>query len=473
MAADILRVTTPLTGQDPATRVRSNTQEPASTNINNVINPNRVPKTDSKGLYNDQETNKFSPNLKSNFDTFLQKLANTPGMSMEAAKLFFTRYGSIVNAGMGEGIAAEMAKYLEMMKVNDTELLALLKGMQSSSVKFTGDFFDVLRNLMSNKNISTDAKSLILDFLKRYDAITANSHSLENIMSNLNNIADRMMKSSAEQLRELVSTLDTTSGKGNVAENLANMRENIIPFLAKYISQTKDYGSVRDNISLFILNFTRYELGSKEAFSDALNSLLGIPEVASKVSNSMVAELVDGIFANMPGDHAKVLQDQLVTILTKGLDGQAGYQNTQVFQNILQSALLNESVYMPLLHMMIPADYNGRQMFSEVWVDPDSNERNNNEGGTAVKLLVKFDIKDLGFFEMIMLVQNSKVDMQLFYPEHLEPMKSQIKDGIFTIVQRNDLKFRSYMADKCAQPKPISDVFPKLFEGRNMVNVTV
>jgi hypothetical protein len=471
--ADILRVTTPLTGQDAASRIRPNSQEPANSNINNVINPNRVPRNDSKGLYNDQETNKFSPNLKSNFDTFLQKLAKTPNMSMEAAKLFFTRYGSIISSGMGEGIASEMAKYLEMMKVSDAELLALLKGMQNSSVKFTGDFFDILRNLMSNKNISPDAKSLILEFLRRYDVITANNHTLSNIMSNLNNIADRMMRSSAEQLRQLISSLDTTAGKGSVDQNLSNMRENIIPFLSKYISQTKDFGSVRDNISLFILNFTRYEMGGREAFSEALNSLLGIPEVSSKVTNNMVAELVDSIFSNTQGDHTRVLQDQLVNIITKGLDGQAGYQNTQVFQNILQSALLNESVYMPLLHLMIPADYHGRQMFSEIWVDPDSDERNEKENGTAVKLFVKFDIRDLGFFEMVLLVQNSKVDMQLFYPENLEPMKAQIKDGIFEIMERNDLKFRSYMADKCAQPKPISEVFPKLFEGRNMVNVTV
>lgn len=471
--ADILRVTTPLTGQEPASRIKPNSQEQPSSNINNLINPNRVPKNDSKGLYNDQDTNKFSPNLKSNFDSFMQKVANAPSMSVETAKLFFTRYGSIVNSGMGEGIAAEMAKYLQMIKVTDAELLDLLKGMQNSAVKFTGDFFDILRNLMNNRNISMDAKQLILEFLKRYDAITANNHSLENIMSNLNNIADRMMKSSAEQLRELFSSLDTTAGKGNVDENLAIMREKIIPFLSKYISQTKDYGSVRDNISLFILNFTRYEMGNKEVFSQALNSLLGIPEVASKVTNNMVAELVDGIFDNLKGNNARMLQDQFVNIITKGLEGQAGYQNTQVFQNILQSALLNESVYMPLLHMMLPAEYNGRQMFSEIWVDPDSKDGNPNEEGSAVKLFVKFDIKDLGFFEMIMLVQNSKVDMQLFYPESLEPMKNQIKEGIFTIVERNDLKFSSYMSDKCVQPKPISDVFHKLFEGRNMLNVTV
>lgn len=471
--ADILRVTTPMTGQDAASKVRPTSQEPASTNIQNLVNPNRVPSNDPKGLYNEQDKNKFSPNLKSNYDSFMQKIAKAPSMSAEAAKLFFTRYGSIVNSGMGDGIAAEMSKYLELMKVSDAELLALLKGMQGSAVKFTGEFFDILRNIMNNKNISFDAKQLILEFLKRYDAITANNHTLENIISNLNNIADRMMKSSAEQLRQMMSALDTTVAKGDVNENLSQLRDNIIPFLARYISQTKDFGSVRDNISLFILNLTKYEIGSREGFSNALNSLLGIPEVSSKVTNSMVAELADNIFANIKGDQSIMLQDQLVHILTKGLDGQAGYQNTQVFQNILQSALLNESVYMPLLHLMLPADYHGRHMFSEIWVDPDSKEGNENEAGKAVKLFVKFDIKDLGFFEMIMLVQNGKVDMQLFYPEHLETMKGQIKEGIFTIIERNDLKFRSYMADRCVQPKPISDVFHKLFEGRNMVNVTV
>lgn len=471
--ADILRVTTPLTGQDAASKIRPTNSQDPNVNINNVVNPNRVPKNDSRGLYNDQETNKFSPNLKSNFDSFLQKIANTPGMSAETAKLFFTRYGSIVNSGMGEGIASEMAKYLEMMKVSDAELLSLLKGMQNSSVKFTGPFFDILRDLMANKNVSDDSKSLILDFLRKFDAITANKHALDNMVSNLNNIADRMMKSSGDKLREMAAELNLQAGKGDVAENLAKMRETLLPFMSQYISQTKDFGSVRDNITLFILNFTRYEMGSKEGFSEALNSLLGIPEVASKISNSMVAELVEGIFANMKGDKAIALQDQLITVLTKGLDGQGGYQNTAVFQNILQSSLLNESVYMPLLHMMIPADYNGRQMFSEIWVDPDDREGGTVDGERAVKLFVKFDIKDLGFFEMIMLVQDGKVDMQLFYPESLEPMKAHIKDGMFTIMERNDLKFRSYMAEKCVAPKPISEVFKKLFEGRNMINVTV
>lgn len=470
--ADILRVTTPA-GQDPTTRVRTTPQEPV--NISNLINPNKIPKNDLRGHHEDSETSKFSPNLKSNYDNFMQRvLASGGGMTKELSRLFFTRFGSIVNSNLNEGIAKEMGLFLSMMQVDDAELMALLKGMQNSAVKFTGEFFDILRNLIADKNLPMDGKFIILDFLKRYDSITASNHSLENIMANLKNVADRMMKSSAEELKVLMQEIDRSAGKGDIEANMAVLRYKIIPFLSNYISHTKDFGSVRDNISLFILNFTRYELGSKEGFSEALNSLLSLEGVYSKVNNKMIAEMVDGIFKAAGKTQAIELQDQLVHILTKGLDGQAGYQNTAVFQNILHSALLNESVYMPLLHMMLPIEYAGRQMFSEIWVDPDCKDGDiNPEEGQAVKLFVKFDIKDLGFFEMIMLIQSKKVDMQLYYPESLESDKAMIRDSIFNIIERNDLSFRSYMAEKCAEPKPLSDVFKKLSEGRNMINVTV
>ena len=472
---DILRVTTPISGQDAASKIRPTGQDGVAQNqnINNIVDPSRVNKGDSKGLYDDSQTNKFSPNLKSNFETFLQRLQATPGMTQEIAKLFFTRYGSIVNSGMSEGIAGEMAKYLQMMNVSEDELLTLLKDMQGTSVKFTGDFFDVIRNMMNDKNLPMDAKHIIMDFVKRYDAITANTHSLTNILANLNNVADRMMRTPAGELRELMAQIDTTAGQGDVEANLAVLREKIIPHLSSYISATKDFGSVRDNISLFILNFTRYELGSREGFTEALNNLLGLPEVSDKLSNSMIGELVDSIFSGAGMEKATELQDQLVHILTEGIDGKAGYQNTQVFNNILQSALLNESVYMPLLHMMLPVVFEGRQMFSEIWVDPDSNEGSNELGKNAVKLMVKFDIRDLGFFELIMLIDDGKVDMQLYYPEALDADKQKIRESMFAIVERNDLKFRSYMADKFQAPKSVSEVFPKLYEGRNMINVTV
>ncbi len=471
--ADILRVTTPISGSDAASKIKQQGQEQAPLNINNLIDPDKIPKNDAKGYHDDSSLNKYLPNLKSNFDRFMSRVAKSPGMTQEMTKLFFTRFGSIVNSGINDGIALEMQEFLSMMQMSEGELLDMLKGFSDSSVKFSGEFFDILRNIVKDGNTLPDSKNIILEFLKKYDAITSNRHSLSNMIANLNNVADRMMKTPAAQLHDLIEGLNLDAKKGDVAPNLAVLRQNIIPFLSAYISQTKDFGSVRDNISLFILNFTRYELGSKEAFSEALNSLLGVPEVADKLSNSMVAELVDNIFKATGSEKIAQMQDKLVSIISHGLEGKAGYQNTPIFQNILQSALINESVYMPLLHMMVPVELAGKQMFSELWVDPDSQEQvSGARGGQAIKVLVKFDIKELGFFEMIMLIQDGLVDMQLFYPETLEENKEEIRKNIFNIIERNDMSFRSYFSDKVEQPKPISDVFPKIYEGRNMINVT-
>ena len=73
---------------------------------------------------------------------------------------------------------------------------------------------------------------------------------------------------------------------------------------------------------------------------------------------------------------------------------------------------------------------------------------------------------------MIMLVQDGLVDMQLFYPEALEDNKEEIRANIVKIIERNDMSFNSYLSNKVEQPKSISEVFPKLYEGRNMINVT-
>ncbi len=60
--------------------------------------------------------------------------------------------------------------------------------------------------------------------------------------------------------------------------------------------------------------------------------------------------------------------------------GEAGAQSKGVFQNILQALLVSESVYMPLLHAMIPAEVAGKLFYSEVWVDPDAEEGYRKDG---------------------------------------------------------------------------------------------
>jgi len=379
--------------------------------------------------------------------------------------------GNLVSSGMGENFAQEVAKFLELMKMNEGQLLEMLKGQQGQSLKFSGPFFDVLRQLV-NSNGPLDLKFTILDFLKKYDSLTSSDHILKNIMSNLKNIASSMPKTHAEHLLSMLEKLSSREMMGNNPQNLEVLKNDILPFLSKYISVTKDMGSIRDLTAILTLNIAKYESGTKESFMQALRSLMSYSEVA-KIMKGVTVEQLAVRLAIMGQNQGNELIDKLISIIARGMSGDAGFQNKAIFQNILTSALLNESVYMPLIHYTLPANVNGGMFFSELWIDPDAGNNGSESGERAIKLLVKFDIKEVGFFETIILAQNKNIDMELYYPEKYTGFENNMKDALTDIMARNSYTFRSLYLAKCEAPKSISEVFPKIYEGRNAVNVTV
>ena len=74
---------------------------------------------------------------------------------------------------------------------------------------------------------------------------------------------------------------------------------------------------------------------------------------------------------------------------------------------------------------------------------------------------------------MILLSRGETVDMQLFYPERLAVHKKMIQEGISNIMERNGIHSTSLYTDVLQTPKTISEVFPKLYERMNAVNVRI
>lgn len=467
---DILKVTTPLPGHDNTGKTKPFTQN--ETSVQHIPDPSKVTKTNPQNVFSDKQSGQFSPNLQSNFEKFMQLVRNTPSTTESYSKIFFSRFGSIVSSGMGEGIADEMSAYMDMLKMTEAELLNLLKNGQTASMKFNGVFFDMLRYVL-NSNSSTDLKDAVLDFLKKFDSLTGGNHILNNMVHNLKNISVRLPSSVSTELNQMISQLELGHANGDHDKNLSILKNEIIPYLSNYISRTKDFGSVRDLINMLVLNLARYEMGTKENFTQSFRTLIGYSQIQSQLEGVPVSELEQFLLSHKSQETNHAMVDKLIQIISRGVNGEAGYENKQIFQNILHSALVNESVYMPLVHMMFPAEINGNQLFSELWVDPNSQQGNENDKNPSIKMLIKFDIKNLGYFEIVLLAQGNKVEMELFYPERLEPMKKVMREEISSILDKNGLSFQALLMEKCVAPKTISEVFPKIYEGRNIVNVTI
>ena len=89
------------------------------------------------------------------------------------------------------------------------------------------------------------------------------------------------------------------------------------------------------------------------------------------------------------------------------------------------------------------------------------------------ELLIKFDMKDVGFFDMMLYYEKGKIDMLIHYPEELSGHESDIRDNIRKIMSRNKLELEYLGVEQNKVPIQVSAAFPKIFERRNSINVTI
>ena len=81
--------------------------------------------------------------------------------------------------------------------------------------------------------------------------------------------------------------------------------------------------------------------------------------------------------------------------------------------------------------------------------------------------------KEIKTSTMIHYLQDKKVDLQLLCPSQMERDFSEIKNGIRQIVESNSLVNSHIYVEKNEGKLTLSEVFPKIKEGRNNINVTI
>ena len=141
----------------------------------------------------------------------------------------------------------------------------------------------------------------------------------------------------------------------------------------------------------------------------------------------------------------------------------------------ITALLINESVYMPLNHLLIPLEMDGRKLFSELWVDADAEDGKGGRGSgeKCMRILFKLDVQDVGLFDVILTSRDRDVDVVVACPEGVAPFSRQIEQTVSQILTRNDLNPGGISVRKMERPVTLTEVFPKIFEGKNSVNVKV
>ncbi len=471
--SNILKVTTPVVGYDnnAVNNKQSPAQQEQDLSIKNQVDTQRVVRADGRTEGDGSQGKGIT--YESNFGNFVQSLRELPNLQEVMTRMLYGGMANMVESGISKGTAADIQALLQMLEMTPEELNGFLKNAMAGANRLQGPLFDVLRQIMDEAN-SVELKAGVLDMLRRYNDMSSGKHLQQTIEDLLEQIGSRMFRNNRQELQQLAARLQPYSMEKNAA-NTQILKEQIIPYLGSYISQTRDMGKIRDLISLIALNTSRLENGNVDNVAQAFQRLMDFPTFQKYFKGMSAAQFKD-MLLNVDYEKAAGKMewaDKLLNIMQAGVKGEAGIESREDFVNMMRSMLINESVYMPVMHVMLPVILNGVPMYSELWVDPD--EESGNPGSTerGVKLLIKFDLKDVGFFDMMMYYEKGKMDMLIHYPEELAEHESDIRDNIRKIMSRNHLEVEYLAVEQGKEPIKVSAAFPKIFERRNAVNVTI
>ncbi len=476
----LLGVTNPVPGQDNTNINRQLPVNPSADNrVQNAPNLDRVSRPDNRTERQDSGDAAGpggSLRYDSNFATFLQKLRDTPGLTQTLSRTL-AEFRSIVASGMDEGIAGEMGQLLSMIPMDEQQLLQFLTQQLADSARFSGPLFTILREAYSQsqtQNIKTD----ILQFLKRYGDYTSTEHIEGNLLRLLSQLSRAIPASYSRGLSPMTQQLQQMFQNGDRAGALKLLQGGILSHLANYTETTHDMGLSRSLISQLALEISRYENGSEEGLMQAFSQLIGHESLKARLGSLTASTLLNSI-RNSAFSRASVennFANQLARAADMALRGSGGAEAQEAFRQIIQALLINESVYMPINHILLPMEWNGKLMFSELWVDPDA-EDNMHKGGSqrdnTLRFLFKVDIQGLGFFDIVMGSHGEEVEMLISCPATVAPFSQVIQTELSRILTENGLRPTGIQVVKMERPLTLSAVFPKIFEGENSVNVTI
>ncbi len=472
--ANILKVTVPVSGYENNNFQRPNAAKIPDPAIQGAINPDKVSKPDARSDGASEQNIAMRFRYESNFENFMRQINSMPNLSDEFSRFFLELSATYAESGLSGDFAEQIAAFIEMTKLSSEELLAFMKNAGSASVRFNGAFFTLLSQAMQNSQ-SVEFRQSVLEFLRRYVDMAEGYHILKNINTTLDQIYMRMFAPHKDNLSDMAKSLQLTS-TGDGVHNLSVLKDGIMPLLNRYISSFHDRGDLRELAAMLASYVSRLENGGQNRVMDAFLQLMRFQSMQQTFENfdpALLFTVLENTEFEKTGREQSWMKG-LSDMIESGLASDAPAETKETLRNLMQSILLNESVYMPVLHMMLPMTVEEKTTFCEMWIDPDADAKNRAEtGGNTVQGLVKFDIADIGFFDLFFVNKGDNLKMQIGCPEGLNEDIDMIREDIKRIVATHGFYADELFVDCEVSSIPISEAFPKIFERENSVNVSI
>lgn len=482
-----LRITAPVPNSDGILK-----PNPSSESVPvEAANPARVNRPNTQ----EQDVNTGSMDLllgrDSVFGKYIQQVRQTPALSETLGKVLQSALRQS-EAAASSALPADspLRSLAEGIAAGKGEMVGDLLFQQKDSTLFSGPLFQLLGRI-SERSGDPQLDLRLASFLKAFDGYVSIPDTTLALLSNLRTIERQIPPPYAKKLAELSGRLDIENYErsvdsdlppdaGNpgrsIERNLKLLKEEILPLLSDYVSKSSDYGKMRETLSLVLHNVSILNISSREDVEAQFERLVSycarsFPEPTLRLLRSFYRDAV-GSGREQPQSR---LFASLISLLSRG-GGETDGVDRAVAGDICRSILLDNSVYMPFTHIYLPAVWQGRFLFAQIWVEKNGDEGGEKSAGrreTSSRLYLTFDIQDLGYFEARVDLTGKRADLRLSCPGALLGRKGEIVSSIGQILVKNGLKAGEIRVSRGDRPKVPGIVLDRIMERKKIVDVSV
>lgn len=480
--ADILRASQPIAPGFENQGLKNNNSAPAPAGLRgeNVPTPDRVMSPDGK---TEREDRRFLLLSHSNYESFLKDLGDGQELMEAMSALLFTDLDAMEAAGQDLELLGHMNGFMDLITMGEKELLDFIKGQIDRTTGFREPFFQMIKTVFE-ETPQLQLKTAILRAMGKYTDLSSSGHTIQSILIEARAMLPSLYGEDSAKLEEMLLKLKVQKPpypqegeklfsllQDSFQSNRQVLLKEMMPFFASYIRKTHDMGLPRERMLLVTDQVARYLNGNPREVQELFARLLTFGDGAGKLKNvpaDSLALILGGLLKKKLEEEDRFTRE-FCSLMKAGLESGRKEQ----FTGIMNAMLKQESVYLPLLHLMVPARFEGGTMLSELWVDPDAHGHGGADKERSIQMLMKLDVQNLGTVELVIGYRDRRVDMHVLYPPALRGREKEIASAVGAIAVQNGMTPGNLDMEERRRPLLLPEVFPKIRRRKDAVNVRI
>ncbi|MFI3114699.1 MAG: antitoxin [Clostridia bacterium] len=471
--SDMLKVTTPVVNRNQTTTSNTKVDPTSPYSIND---PSRVVR-----IHNNPETTDQNANFadKDGGPVLLQTLLKDPAVAVSYLKNIFMleEIFKLIPAN-NQTFTEEIEKIFSNLMMESADIQSELVRQEASATAFKGELFDYLRNLLQDDDLKASTRQGIATLLRainnlagKKDILDAAGNSLTFMRENVHTNVDL-----ATQIDELIAKFRAD----DATEHFSELKEQALGICKQVEESILFSPQLSKVVSILKYNLSRYNDNTIffNQSASRLRQMLGSENQREfiRVLEGFVKQLRAGEFPQTPNEtQTSKVMDTLIRLVDAQSQNEAiNYSEGAKIDNILHSLLSSPCNFTPLLHFIVPVFYEGMKSFAEIWINPQSDEKDMVAGAKSGQhFLLVIDIETIGRFEAEVFAHDRIIDFHLYCPGGYERIFENIPSDISKSLNTLNFKLGESKVEKLREPRSLMQVFKSLPYKRVGVDVKI